>query len=151
VKRIPIDKAQPGQILAEKLTRHDGVLLAGQGSEITEGLLRMLGRMNIDTVVIEEEETRSAAEVEEEFRRFSEDLEARFVRIDEGSVLVALKKTMLYLAEKCRDETLALMADPAEGETGLPGSAAAPETTPAESPAEAPSGGKSPGAPGAAK
>ncbi|MDR1658093.1 MAG: hypothetical protein LBT47_11170 [Deltaproteobacteria bacterium] len=118
MKRIPIDKAVPGQVLAEKLTRHDGVLLAGQGSAITEGLLRMLARMNIDSVVIEEEESRSVEEVLEDFRRFTQDLDARFVRIEPQSVLQALKKTMLYLAEKDRDETLALINNPVSASEG---------------------------------
>jgi hypothetical protein len=102
--------------LAEKLTRHDGVLLAGQGSAITEGLLRMLARMNIDSVVVEEEESRTEAEVLADFQRLAEDLEARFVRIDQQSVLQALKRTMLYLAEKERDETLALINNPPSAE-----------------------------------
>jgi hypothetical protein len=113
VKRIPIDKAIPGQILAEKLTRHDGVLLAGQGSEITEGLLRMLSRMNIDTVVIEEEESRTAEEVEEDFRRLVAQMEARFVRVTGSPILMALKKTMLFMAQKEKDVTLALIDKPA--------------------------------------
>jgi hypothetical protein len=120
VKRIPIDKATAGQILAEKLTRHDGVLLATQGSEITEGLLRMLTRMNIDTVVIEEQESRTVEEVTADYDRFTEDLEVRFIRIDPKSVLQALKKTMLYLAEKQRDETLALINNPAPEEVDQP-------------------------------
>ncbi|MDR2387064.1 MAG: hypothetical protein LBE80_05695 [Deltaproteobacteria bacterium] len=112
MRRIPIDKAVPGQILAEKLTRHDGVLLAGQGSEITEGLLRMLSRMNIDTVVIEEEESRTAEQVMEDFRDFVSQLEARFVRVTTSPVLMALKKTMLFMAQKERDLTLALIDKP---------------------------------------
>ncbi|MDR2444222.1 MAG: hypothetical protein LBE31_11990 [Deltaproteobacteria bacterium] len=113
MKRIPIDKVIAGQMLAEKLTRHDGVLLASQGTPITEGLLRMLGRMNIDSVLIEEDESRTPQEVMEDFRQFAAELEARFVRIEPQSVLQALKKTMLYLAEKERDETLALINNPA--------------------------------------
>ena len=116
MKRIPIDKATPGQILAEKLTRHDGVLLAGQGSAITEGLLRMLARMNIDSVVVEEEESRTSEEVLADFSRFVQELDKRFVRIDPQSVLQALKKTMLYLAERERDETLALINNPPSAE-----------------------------------
>ena len=112
MKRIPIDKAVAGQILAEKLTRHDGVLLASQGSPITDGLLRMLSRMNIDSVVIEEDESRTEAEVLSDFKAFAEALDRRFARIDPQSVLQALRKTMLYLAEKERDETLALINNP---------------------------------------
>jgi hypothetical protein len=102
------------------------VLLAGQGSPITEGLIRMLGRLNVDTVVIEEEESRTEAEVLEEFRRFREDLESRFRRIAPDSVLQALKRTMLYLAERERDETLALINNPPSAEEAA---AAAAEAT----------------------
>jgi hypothetical protein len=118
VRRVPIDKAEPGQILAEKLTRHDGVLLAGQGSEVTEGLLRMLGRLNVETIVIEEEESRTAEEVLTEYRRFRDELDARFVRVDDQPVLQALKRTLIYLAEKERDETLAVIDNPAADEAG---------------------------------
>jgi hypothetical protein len=120
VKRVPIDKAVPGQILAEKLTRHDGVLLAGQGSEITEGLLRMLSRMNIDTVVIEEEESRSAQEVEEDFQNLVAQIDARFIRVTTSPVLMALKKTMLFMAQKERDVTLALIEKPSNGDEAIP-------------------------------
>lgn len=116
MKRIPLDKAVPGQLLAEKLTRHDGVLLAGQGSPITEGLLRMLARMNIDSVVIEEEESRSEAEVLSDFKSFVAELDSRFKKIGPQSVLQALKKTMLFLAERERDETLALINNPPTAE-----------------------------------
>ena len=116
MKRIPIDKAVAGQILAEKLTRHDGVLLAGQGSAVTDGLLRMLARMNVDSIVVEEEESRSEAEVLADFEVMRGELERRFVRIGPQSVLQALKRTMLYLAEKERDETLALINNPPTAE-----------------------------------
>jgi hypothetical protein len=126
-----VDKAKPGQILAEKLTRHDGVLLASQGAEISEGLLRMLARLNIDTVVIEEDDLRSQEEVLADFQCFKEALEARFAKVDGQPVLMALKKTMLYLAEKEKDETLALLAPPeAEAAPASPEVAALPENAP---------------------
>jgi hypothetical protein len=112
VKRVALDKAQPGQVLAEKLTRHDGVLLANQGSEVTEGLLRMLARQNVETIMIEEADGRSPEEVMAGYRSFLESLEARFVRVDGQPVLMALKKTMIFLAQKERDETLALLGPP---------------------------------------
>jgi hypothetical protein len=114
VKRIPLDKAAPGQILAEKLTRHDGVLLANQGSEVTEGLLRMLARQNIESIAIEEADGRTPEEVLTDYLRFLAELEERFVRVKESQVLLALKKTIIFLAAKERDETLALLAPPLE-------------------------------------
>jgi hypothetical protein len=112
VKRIALDKATPGQILAEKLTRPDGVLLANQGAEVTEGLLRMLARQNVDTIVIEEADGRSAEEVLIEYQNFITALEDRFARVNDSGILLALKKTMIFLAQKERDETLALLSPP---------------------------------------
>jgi CheY-like chemotaxis protein len=56
MKSISIKQAEPGQILAQKIQINDGVLLAGQGAEISENLLQVLERMNIETIVIEEHE-----------------------------------------------------------------------------------------------
>jgi hypothetical protein len=63
-------------------------------------------------VVIEEEESRTAQEVEEDFQRFVAQLESRFIRVASSPVLMALKKTMLFMAQKERDLTLALIDKP---------------------------------------
>ncbi|MDR1873120.1 MAG: hypothetical protein LBS60_14560 [Deltaproteobacteria bacterium] len=112
MKRIALDKATPGQVLAEKLTRHDGVLLANQGAEVTDGLLRMLARQNIETILIEEDDGRSPEEIMADFQNLVAALETRFVRVKDQGILMALKKTMIYLAERERDETLALINPP---------------------------------------
>ena len=114
MKRISIEHAQPGQILAQKLQRGDGVLLAGQGSEVTEGLLRMLARMNIDTIVIEEENKLSPEELEEIYQKRAQEITARFVRVTEQSVLMALKAALIDKARTERDEALASMIPAAE-------------------------------------
>ncbi|MDR1921459.1 MAG: hypothetical protein LBS31_06920, partial [Candidatus Adiutrix sp.] len=115
VKRISIEHAQPGQVLAQKLQRSDGVLLAGQGTEVTEGLLRMLARMNIDSIVIEEDEQLSPEELEEIFRARQAELETRFARVTDQPVLVAFKKALTDQAREARDEALAAII-PAAGE-----------------------------------
>ena len=109
MKRISIEHAQPGQILAQKLQRGDGVLLAGQGAEVTEGLLRMLARMNIDTIVIEEENKLSPEELEEIYQKRAQEITGRFVRVLDQSVLVALKGALIDKARRERDEALAAM------------------------------------------
>jgi urease gamma subunit len=117
VKRISIESAQPGQILAQKLQRGDGVLLAGQGAEVTEGLLRMLSRMNIETIFIEEDNQMTPEEVEEAFSKREAEVTARFVRVEDQPIMNALKKSLIAKAKKERDEALAAMQPKApEGE-----------------------------------
>ena len=109
MKRISIDHAQPGQILAQKLARGDGVLLAVPGTEVTDGLLRMLARMNIDSIVIEEENKLSPEEVEEIFQNRVAELDKRFDRVAAQPIMAALKKAMIGKAESEREEALAAM------------------------------------------
>ncbi len=119
MKRISIESAQPGQILAQKLQRADGVLLAGQGAEITEGLIRMLGRMNIDSIFIEEENQQSPEELEEAFKKREEEVTQRFVRVEELPIMAALKKAIIGKARQARDEALDAMKPKASaGEEG---------------------------------
>lgn len=118
MKRISIEQAKEGQILAQKLQRNDGVLLAGQGAEVTEGLLRMLARMNIDTIVIEEEVKFTPEELEEIYQKRVSEIEARFVKVLGQPPLAALKAALIALAAKERDEALAsiIVEAPIEGE-----------------------------------
>lgn len=114
MKRISVEQAKPGQILAQKLQRGDGVLLAGQGSEVTEGLLRMLTRMNIDSIVIEEEVKQSPEELEEIFRNRRAELDARFARVAGQPIMAALKAALIDKARQERDEALAAIPPAAE-------------------------------------
>ncbi|GHV58133.1 hypothetical protein FACS189460_5570 [Deltaproteobacteria bacterium] len=107
MKRISIEHAQPGQKLAQKIQRADGVLLAGQGAEVSEGLLRMLARLNIETIVIEEENRISPEEVEEIFQKRASEVAARFIRVENQPVMAALKKAIIGQARRARDEALA--------------------------------------------
>lgn len=110
MKRISIEQAQPGQILAQKLQRGDGVLLAGQGAEVTEGLLRMLARMNIETIVIEEENRLSPEELEEIFQSRVAELDLRFEGVADQPIMAALKAALIQRAKSERDEALAAIA-----------------------------------------
>jgi len=82
-------------ILAQKIVRDDGVLLCQKGAPLTEALLRLLKRLNFETLPIE---VSSAESPEERAARLAGEearLEARFVRVRSDPVLIELKKTLL--------------------------------------------------------
>lgn len=101
MKRIPIEKATPGLFLAQKLERHDGVLLAKAGAQVTESLLKMLARMNIKHITIETETGLSPEERAQLLAQEEENLNRRFSRVDGDQVLAALKRAIL---KSIRDE-----------------------------------------------
>ncbi|MFH1138061.1 MAG: hypothetical protein V1816_18475 [Pseudomonadota bacterium] len=82
-------------VLAQKMVREDGVLLCQKGAELTEGLLRIFKRLNFETVPIEEENTESPDERSARVTREEALLEARFSRVTEDPVLMALKQALL--------------------------------------------------------
>ncbi|MDR1314501.1 MAG: hypothetical protein LBQ12_12625 [Deltaproteobacteria bacterium] len=126
-KRIAVDQLKPGQVLAEELTRQDGVLLAGRGAEVTEGLIRMLGRMNIDTVVIEEAEQRTEEDIRGEHEAELDRIARAFRRSGDSPVLGALRRTLVFMSELERDKALAFLELSRETEEpeGAEGSAGA--------------------------
>lgn len=101
MKRIPLEKAKPGLILAQKLERDDGVLLAKKGVEVTEGLIRMLTRMNVDFISIETEDELSPEDRAALLALEEEKLELRFARVSGDPILTALK---LAIAARLRRE-----------------------------------------------
>jgi hypothetical protein len=109
VKRISTENAQPGQVLAQKILRADGALLAGQGSEVSEGLLRMLARLNIESIVIEEEDKLSPEELEEIFQKRQAEVTVRFERVADLPLMAALKNALIDQARRTRDEALAAL------------------------------------------
>ena len=109
MKRISVEHAQPGQVLAQKIQRADGALLAGQGAEVSESLLRMLAKLHIETIVIEEENKLTPDELEEVFQKRQSEVTARFERVDGLPLMTALKKALIDQARRARDEALAAM------------------------------------------
>ena len=109
MKRIALEHARPGQILAGKIQRADGVLLAVQGAVVSEALLRMLDRLNIETIVIEEENKLSPEELEEIFQKRRAEVSARFERVDGLPIMMSLKEAIIDQARRARDESLAAL------------------------------------------
>jgi len=95
IKKISLEQAQPGMILAQQVVREDGVLLCQKGTELTDGLLKMLERLNFETVQIETGATESPEEREARLAREEAALKARFVKVESDPILAELKRILL--------------------------------------------------------
>jgi hypothetical protein len=67
----------------------------------------MLARLNIETIVIEEENKLSPEELEEIFQNRAAEVSARFERVAGLSLMAALKDAIIDQARAARDEALA--------------------------------------------
>ncbi|MFP5239303.1 MAG: hypothetical protein ACLGQW_05680 [Acidobacteriota bacterium] len=55
MQKIPLNLAKPGYVLAKPVARADGMVVAAQGTELTEALLDKFDMMGVDQVVVEGE------------------------------------------------------------------------------------------------
>lgn len=75
MKRVPLDEAEPGMVLAKPVTNQTGVTVLPAGTELDQDLLTRLDRMNLSAVYVEgaagADADKSPAELEQELdRRF---------------------------------------------------------------------------------
>jgi hypothetical protein len=90
----------------------------------------MLAKLNIETIVIEEENKLSPEELEDIFQKRQVEVAARFERVADLPQMTALKKAIIDHARRARDEALAAII-PESPETPE-----IPETPPASTAAE---------------
>lgn len=53
MQKIPLALAKAGMVLAKPVTRPDGIAVAAQGTELTEGLLSRFDTMGVSHLVVE--------------------------------------------------------------------------------------------------
>ena len=88
-------------ILAQKIVRPDGVLLCQAGAELTEGLIRMLDRMNFESIPVQATTGESPEEREARLSEEEAALQDRFSRVMSDPVLVRLYEA---LSRRIREE-----------------------------------------------
>ncbi|NCC24613.1 MAG: hypothetical protein EOM25_05335 [Deltaproteobacteria bacterium] len=53
MQKIPLPLARPGMVLEKPITRENGMVLVGEGTTLTDGLITRLENMDIKYVVVE--------------------------------------------------------------------------------------------------
>lgn len=73
MKRVPLDEAEPGMVLAKPVTNQTGVTVLPAGTELDRELLKRLDRMNLAAVYVEGDAgaagAKSPADVEQDLTR----------------------------------------------------------------------------------
>lgn len=90
--RLTVDKLNIGMMLAQDVARDDGVILMGKGSAISEDTIRLLERLEIESVVVEGDQFATDEERQAFLQKAEEQLETRFSRVEDDKVLMAIKE-----------------------------------------------------------
>lgn len=90
--RLPVDKLSEGQVLAQDVTRADGVVLMGKGRAISLETIGLLRRLDIESVAVEGDRFTSDEERQEFLARQEAALEARFSRVAHDPLQRAIRE-----------------------------------------------------------
>lgn len=92
MRRLTVDKLNIGMVLAQDVAREDGVILMGKGSAITEDVIQLLERLEIESVVVEGDQFASAEERQAFLQEAEKQLVMRFSRVEDDKVLMAIRE-----------------------------------------------------------
>ena len=90
--RLPVDKLSEGQVLAQDVTRADGVVLMGKGRAISAETISLLRRLDIETVVVEGDLFASDEERRAFLERQEAALDRRFSRVAHDPLQRAIRE-----------------------------------------------------------
>jgi len=90
--RLTVDKLTTGMVLAQDVTRDDGVILMGKGAAVSEDTIRLLERLDIESVVVEGDQFASEEERRAYLKEAEEQLDLRFSRVEDDKVLMAIRE-----------------------------------------------------------
>lgn len=78
MKRVPLDEAEPGMVLAKPVTNQTGVTVLPAGTELDQELLKRLDRMNLSAVYVEGAASAAGGKSQAELEQ---DLNQRFRKV----------------------------------------------------------------------
>ncbi len=99
MKRIPIDKATPGMVLAKPVESSTGAVLFAQGMELDERAISRLKSMNIDVITVE-----GHSEPRMSKNRYLNTLERAFSKTEDTPLMKEIRQTLLNHIEALYEE-----------------------------------------------
>lgn len=93
--KVSVAKLVEGQVLAQDVSRDDGVVLMTKGREITPEVISLLERLQVDSVVVEGDAFASEEERLAYVTQAEKELRMRFSRVENDPVLMAIRDLML--------------------------------------------------------
>ena len=104
MKRVPLDEAEPGMVLAKPVTNQTGVTVLPVGTELDQDLLKRLDRMNLTAVYVEGNAgaagTKSPADLEQ-------DLNRRFRKVGDDPTQVMIREAVRRHVQAAQAEAAA--------------------------------------------
>ncbi len=90
--RVKVEKLREGQLLAQDVTRGDGVVLMAKGREITSEVISLLDRLEVESVVVEGDSFTSEEERLAWLKEQEQALYTRFSRVEDDPLLMGVRE-----------------------------------------------------------
>jgi hypothetical protein len=115
--RVKVSKLREGQVLAQDVTRGDGVVLMAKGREITPEVVTLLDRLEVESVVVDGDSFANEEERLAWLRKQEQALYMRFSRVEDDPLLMGVRELFRRrLVKGCSSRVpIASAADPQNG------------------------------------
>ena len=90
--RVPVQELQLGQMLAQDVTRQDGMVLMPKGTAVSAEVKSLLLRMEVDTAVVAGDHFASEEERQAFLAELEKELYLRFSRVEGDALLMGLRE-----------------------------------------------------------
>ncbi|NVL89920.1 MAG: hypothetical protein HWN69_02840 [Desulfobacterales bacterium] len=103
MQKIPIDRAMPGMKLAKPVANDRGIVLCGQGAELTEEIIERLSGMGVKRITVEGHPI-DTGEPEKSLSQHIDELHARFRKVEGDPLMKRIKDIFLERLKETADE-----------------------------------------------
>ncbi|MEI6125522.1 MAG: hypothetical protein WCQ99_03110 [Pseudomonadota bacterium] len=104
MQRIPIEKAVRGMVTAKSVLNETGVVLIGQGTELTDGLIEKLKSLDIQNVIVKGRPLDLGVE-EKGLEQLYKELEDRFGLVASDKLCTQIKELIKKDLKHRKEET----------------------------------------------
>ena len=105
MQKIPVDKAAKGMILAKPITRENGVVLMGEGTELNDLLIEKLKDLEIKKIAVKGRPLDIAGEEEKTLEQLHAELEERFSTVSSDKLCNQIKEIIKKDIKRRKEES----------------------------------------------
>jgi len=103
MQKIPVEKALKGMVLAKPVARENGVVLMGEGTELSESLIGKLKDLEIQSITVKGRPFSTGEE--KTLQQIYDELESRFTTVADDKLCIQIKDMVKQCLKRRQEES----------------------------------------------
>ncbi|MCP4714531.1 MAG: hypothetical protein GY868_05385 [Deltaproteobacteria bacterium] len=104
MQKIPVSKAAKGMVLAKPIARDNGVVLMGEGTELTDQIIGKLRDFDIKKITVKGRPVGTGLEEEKTLEQLYAEIDERFKTVADDTFCTKIKALIKKETKRCKEE-----------------------------------------------